>query len=263
MFTDAFQLNALPFEETHRADQTIQDERWVQGLARLEYFAGHGLAALLTGPTGVGKTCLVHRFLDRLPTHSFHPLYLHLSRLDSAAMLRTIAAALGEKPSLGKDRLFRQILDKTRESERTVLLALDEAHLLGETTLTDLRLLLSAPQVRPAGIKLLLCGQEALSKLLTRASLADLLNRIGVRYHLRPLSKDQTVGYLDRRLAAVGGSDQLFELSAKHLIHDYCAGIPRQINNLATVCLIHAASRQLKRIPEALVADAAAELRLL
>ena len=211
----------------------------------------------------MGKTCLVHRFLDSLPSHTYHPLYLHLSRLDSAAMLRLIATALGEKPSLGKDRLFRQILDKTREVERTVLLALDEAHLLGENTLTDLRLLISAPAVRPAGIKLLLCGQEALGKLLARASLADLLNRIGVRYHLRPLTKDQTVCYIDQRLAAVGGSEQLFELDAKHRIHDYCGGVPRAINNLATVCLIHAASSQLKRIPESLVADAAAELRLL
>jgi general secretion pathway protein A len=263
MFTDAFALNALPFEEDLRCAAVLQDERFVQGLARLEYFAAYGLAALLTGPTGVGKSCLTHHFLDHLPTHSYHPLYLHLSRLDPAAMLRMIVAALGEKPCLGKDRLFRQILDKVRATDRTVLLALDDAHLLTEATLTDLRLLISAPHVQPAGIKLLLCGQDALGKLLAREALADLLNRIGVRYHLRALTKDQTVAYIDQRLAAVGGSEQLFDLAAKHRIHDYCAGVPRSINNLATLCLIQAAARQLKRIPEALVADAAAELRLL
>lgn len=263
MFTDTFKLSALPFEEHIGPDRLLHDSRFTQGLARLEYFAHHGSAALLTGPTGVGKSCLTYHFLDSLPTHRYQPLYLHLTPVESVAMLRMIVTALGEKPALGKDRLFRQILDKTREGERTILLVLDEAHLLGEATLTDLRLLISTPQPHEASLKLLLCGQEALGKLLARASLADLLNRISVRCHLRPLSKEQTLDYIDQRIKAVDGSDQLFDTKAKELIHDYSAGIPRSINNLATVCLIHAASQKLNRIPEALVTEAAAELRLL
>lgn len=263
MFAQAFNLNTLPFEEHISTDRTLNDERFTQALNRLEYFAEYGLIALLTGPTGVGKSCLVNRFLDALPAHRYQPLYLHISRVESAAMLRMIVAALDEKPSLGKDRLFRQILDKTRALEGATLIVIDDAHLLNEGTLTDLRMLVSSPQSEPPPIKLLLCGQPSLSKLLGRASLADLLNRICVRYHLRALTKDQTVFYIDQRLKASGGSEQLFEMEAKHLIHDHTGGIPRQINNLATTCLIHAASKQLKRIDETLVVEAAAELRLL
>ena len=51
MFTDAFHLNALPFEETISPEQVLNDERFAQGLARLAHFACHGMAALLTGPT--------------------------------------------------------------------------------------------------------------------------------------------------------------------------------------------------------------------
>ena len=263
MFAQAFNLNTLPFEEQIRAEKILNDERFTQVLNRLEYFAGYGLVALMTGHTGVGKSCLIHRFLDTLPAHRYQPLLLHISRVESAAMLRMIVAALDEKPSLGKDRLFRQILDKTRESDRTTLIVVDDAHLLNEATLTDLRLLVSAPQSVAPSIKLLLCGQPPLSKLLARASLADLLNRICVRCHLHPLTKDQTVCYIDQRLEASGGSDQLFETEAKHLIHDHTGGIPRAINNLATTCLIHAASKKLTRINDALVVEAAAELRLL
>jgi general secretion pathway protein A len=263
MFAQAFHLNALPFEDHIGADQIHDDERFTQALDRLQYFAEHGLVALLTGPTGVGKSCLVKRFLHALPAHRYQPLYLHLSRVDAAAMLRMIVAALGEKPSLGRDRLFRQILDRTREAERPAMLVIDDAHLLNEAILTDLRLLVSAPSSAPPSLKVLLCGQPPLSKLLARASLADLLNRICVRCSLRPLSKDQTVAYIDRRLKAVGGAETLFETASKHLIHEHTGGIPRAINNLATTCLIHAASKQLKRIQEALVVEAAAELRLL
>ena len=263
MFAQAFSLNTMPFEEHISTDRTLNDERFNEALNRLEYFAEYGLVALMTGPTGVGKSCLINRFLDTLPAHRYQPLYLHISRVESAAMLRMIVAALDERPSLGKDRLFRQILDKTRESDRTAMIVIDDAHLLNEGTLTDLRMLVSAPQGNPPSIKLLLCGQPSLSKLLSRASLADLLNRICVRCHLRALTKDQTVCYIDQRLKASGGSDQLFGMDAKHLIHDHTGGIPRQINNLATTCLIHAASKELKHINDTLVVEAAAELRLL
>ena len=263
MFAQAFHLNALPFEEHIDTDRILDDERFTQALDRLQYFADYGLVALLTGPTGAGKSCLVKRFIHSLPAHRYQPLYLHISRVDAAAMLRMIVTALGEKPALGRDRLFRQILERTREAERAAVLIIDDAHLLNEATLTDLRLMVSAPSGTPPSLKVLLCGQPPLSKLLARASLADLLNRICVRCSLRPLSMDQTVSYIDRRLKAVGGSEQIFETAAKHLIHEHTGGIPRAINNLATTCLIHAASKQLKRVHEALVVEAAAELRLL
>ena len=263
MFAQTFNLSALPFEEHISAENILLDDRFAQALNRLEYFAGYGLVALMTGPTGVGKSCLISRFLDALPAHRYQPLYLHISRVNCAAMLRMIVAALDEKPSLGKDRLFRQILDKTQGAERSAVIVIDDAHLLNEGTLIDLRMLVSAPQGKQPSIKLLLCGQPALSKLLARASLADLLNRVCVRCHLPALTKDQTVCYIDQRLKASGGSDALFEMEAKHLIHDHTGGIPRQINHLATTCLIHAASKNLKCVNEALVVEAAAELRLL
>lgn len=262
MFAQAFHLNALPFEEHIPVERILDDERFSQALDRLLYFAEHGLVALLTGPTGAGKSCLIRRFIHALPTHRYQPLVLHISRVDAAAMLRMIVTTLGEKPALGRDRLFRQILERTREADHATVLIVDDAHLLGEATLTDLRLLVSAPTDAPA-LKVLLCGQPPLSKLLARASLADLLNRIGVRCALRPLSKEQTVAYMDRRLQAVGGNEQLFETAAKYLIHEHTGGIPRAINILATTCMIHAASKQLKRIPETLVVEAAAEMRLL
>ena len=55
--------------------------------------------------------------------------------------------------------------------------------------------------------------------------------------------------------------DQL-EAEAKSLIHDYTGGVPRQINNVATACLINAAACSLKKITEALVNETMAEFSL-
>jgi general secretion pathway protein A len=49
---------------------------------------------------------------------------------------------------------------------------------------------------------------------------------------------------------------------AKALIHDYAGGVPRSINNIATACLIHAASQNITAINESIVNDTMAEFKL-
>ena len=111
-------------------------------------------------------------------------------------------------------------------------------------------------------LKILLFGQEKLSHTLKRSSHADLLGRITLQYTMRPMSKAQTVAYIDYRITKSGGVTKIFEAEAKSLIHDYTGGVPRQINNVATACLINAAARNMKTITEPLVNETMAEFSL-
>lgn len=262
MFYESYGLTGLPFEERLPPEKLLTDERFARGLERFDYFAQSGLVALLSGPTGTGKSSLLRLALSRLPANRFLPLVVQQGSLESASVLRLLVQTLNEKPRIGKDRLFAQILQKVRSSDRTTLLMVDEAHLLGELALTDLRLLVCAGAETSPPLRLLLCGQDGLLHTLARQSLADLLNRVSVRIHLGALSKDQTSCYIDHRLKNVGGSDKLFADEAKTRIHDFAGGIPRVINNLATLCLIHGAAKKLKQITPALVDDAVHELRM-
>jgi len=261
MLIEHFKLTALPFSEKPEPKEIFRHQGITQGLARLEYFLQDGVVALLLGATGVGKSSLLRLFLDSLSRHHYHPLYLHLTHVQAPGLLRLLVSALGEKPRLGKDRLFLQILDKTQRTERTTLLLIDEAHLLTPEALTDLRLLVSSGLDTPP-LKLLFCGQEPLQGLLARSSHTDLAHRIRVRLHLRPFTEEETLSYLDFRLRRAGASDKLFEPEAKRLIHHYAGGIPRQINNLATACLLNAVARSVQKVPEALVNDTLGELHL-
>ena len=63
-------------------------------------------------------------------------------------------------------------------------------------------------------------------------------------------------------MRCAGSNEKVFEPEAKSLIHDYASGIPRQINNIATACLLNAAAQNLNKINEALVTDTMAEFRL-
>ena len=80
--------------------------------------------------------------------------------------------------------------------------------------------------------------------------------------HWLGLSKEQTGAYIDHRINLAGGNTKILDPEAKDLIHDYTGGLPRQINNVATACLIHAASRNLKKINEPLVNETMSEFHL-
>jgi general secretion pathway protein A len=262
MFTTTFQMTDPPFEERAPVERLLPDERVTQALARLRYFAEDGAVALLTGDTGVGKSSTVKLFLESLPKNRYQPLYLHLTRLRPMAFLKLLVTALGEIPLRGKERLFLQILEKTKNAETTTLLVVDEAHLLDPDTLVDLRLLVSSALEKTPPLKILLVGQKPLRDQLRQARHADLLHRICVTAHLDPLSKEQTSAYIDFRIRTVGGPERLFPPEVKSAIHDYTRGIPRLINNLATACLINAAARRLQQINEALLNDTLGEIHL-
>jgi general secretion pathway protein A len=262
MFMNHFKMTAQPFLERAPVEQILTDERITQGLARLEYLARAGLIGLVTGLTGVGKSSLVRLFIRSLSRNLYDPIYLSLTYVGASGILKLLVTSLGEQPRRGKERLYLQILERLQANDHTVLLVIDEAHLLPSESLTDLRLLVSAGLEEGPPLKILLSGQEPLRKELTRAHHADLAHRISVRYHVPSLTKEQTVEYIDFQLRIAGSSGKVFEPEAKTLIHDYSSGVPRRINNIATACLIQASARNLQKISEALVNDTAPEFHL-
>lgn len=262
MFLNHFQMTRHPFAEKPPVEWLLQDGRFQEAMARLSFFQSQGHLALVLGQTGVGKSSLLRCFTRSLPLNRCQCLYFSLTSVSPNALLRQIVTRIGEAPKIGKDRLFHLILEKVGKSDSEIFLILDEAHLLSSESLTDLRLLSSSGMDTDLPLKIILCARESFSTLLKQSLHADIVNRITVRCRLSALSNDQTAAYINHRMRLSGSSDQTFDTDAKTLIHDYSGGIPRQINNIATACLINAASRNLQIITEALVGDTMADFYL-
>ncbi len=64
-----------------------------------------------------------------------------------------------------------------------------------------------------------LVGQPELKKLLNSRELRQLNQRITARYHLRPLSLDETRAYIRHRLLVGGGNSNIFKAGAVRRIH--------------------------------------------
>jgi general secretion pathway protein A len=260
MFIEHFQMTDNPFMEKPPLGWLLCDERF--DLARLNFFRQQGRLALITGQTGIGKSSLLAMFKDQLPQNRCRPVFFHMTNVSANAFLRMIVIRLGEAPKLGKDRLFLQITEAMKADDTDTIFVIDEAHLLASQALTDLRLLISDGVDTNLPLKIVLCGQEPLGAMLKRGVHADLVGRINVQFRLKPLGKTETIAYIDHRLRCAGGDEKIFDSEAKELIHDYSGGIPRMINNIATACLINAASKNLKQVTAQIVNETMAEFRL-
>jgi general secretion pathway protein A len=263
MFTEYFQFHTQPFAEYTSAERLWPDDRLTQGLARLQYVATQGTLGLVTGDSGVGKSALAKRFLSdlgKMQGPSCQAYYLHLANLSSIDLLKRLVSLLGEFPEWTKELLLMQVADRAAQVHGSLLVLLDEAHLLRPHTLTDLRLLVSYALDDHPMLRLVLIGQPRLLELLRQQR--DMLDRITVRYHVHPLSKPQTAEYLDFHVRTAGGDPALFEPAVKELIHDYTGGVPRQINNVATACLLQAAARKAAHVDEDLLQQTLSEFHL-
>ena len=150
--------------------------------------------------------------------------------LPANELLKLVLNQLGEVPKRGKDKLYSQILDRAKRAEGTLILIFDEAHLLSGETLVDLRLLVSSALEQGPPLKILLVGQEHIRQTLKRSEYEDIVNRISVRYQLRPLTKDQTRQYIDFQVGHHGGDPKIFDEGVKDQIHKFTGGNPRGIH---------------------------------
>jgi general secretion pathway protein A len=241
-------MNHQPFCERVDIDHVLNDDRFSKGMAKLEFMAHSGSVALITGQTGVGKSTLIRQFVSGLKQAQALAIYIYLTQVKASSLLSLIVSELGETPRRGKDRLFHQILTKTGKHQQTTLLIIDEAHLLCNEALTDLRLMISSAMDERPPFKMVLIGQETLRRNLRQEQHADFANRISVHIKLNPLTEDQCDAYIDFQMKSAGSSDKVFEPEVKKMIHEYSNGVPRQINNIATGCLIAAMSEKSQKI---------------
>jgi type II secretory pathway predicted ATPase ExeA len=109
----------------------------------------------------------------------------------------------------------------------------DEAHLLPDASLEDLRLLTADGFDRRSPFAMILCGQPILRDRLSEPRHWALDQRIGVRIRLRPLTEAEVGLFITLHLKAAGTSRAVFEPQAMAAIFQHTRGIPRLVQNLA------------------------------
>lgn len=265
MYNQYFHFSELPFSIAPDPHFIYMSTRHQEGLAHLLYGInfGGGFVAL-TGEVGTGKTTLCHCLLQQLPENIDIALILN-SKQNAIELVATICDELGinydkNQPSLKIliDILNHHLLTTYANGRRTVLL-IDEAQNLSMEVLEQIRLLTNLETSKTKLLQIILVGQPELKQLLSRQDLRQLNQRITARYHLLPLSLDETRAYIRHRLMVCNGNPDIFKDSAIRKIYKLSSGIPRVINILCDRALLGAYSTNTYVVTPKIVSDSAKE----
>ena len=267
MYTEFFGLNEKPFSITPDPRYLFMSERHGEALAHLVYGVSEsGGFMQLTGEVGTGKTMLVRTLLlNRMPAHANVAVILN-PQLSALEFLVTICEELHvsvpqDKGSIKAliDALNKHLLDTHADGRRTILVV-DEAQNLAPDVLEQVRLLTNLETAKQKLLQIILIGQPELRDLLARNNLRQLAQRITGRYHLEPLSREETAQYVEHRLKVAGVLGEIFSANSKREVFRLSDGVPRLINVLCDRALLGAYSAGNRRVNRRLIRRAAAEV---
>jgi general secretion pathway protein A len=267
MYTSFFGLAEKPFAITPDPRYLYLSERHAEALAHLLYGINEsGGFIQLTGEVGTGKTTVVRTLLSRVPHHADVAVILN-PRVTPVEFLLTICEELGlaiaeaDRDSVKQmvDALNRRLLNAHAEGRRIIVLV-DEAQNLSIDVLEQVRLLTNLETPTQKLLQIILIGQPELRELLDRTDLRQLAQRITGRYHLMPLSREETKGYVRHRLRVAGAAEEIFTPRALSELHRLSLGIPRVINVACDRALLGAYTQETKKITASLVRQAAGEV---
>ncbi|MGI9221377.1 MAG: AAA family ATPase [Woeseiaceae bacterium] len=267
MYTSFFGLNEKPFSITPDPRYLFMSERHGEALAHLVYgVTESGGFIQLTGEVGTGKTTLCRSLLlNRMPGNADVAVVLN-PQLSAPEFLEAICEELSiDVPSPGGsikaliNTLNEHLLSAHAEGRRTILIV-DEAQNLAPEVLEEVRLLTNLETSKQKLLQIILIGQPELRELLARNDLRQLAQRITGRYHLEPLTRDETDQYIEHRLQVAGALGEVFDAGAKRAVFKLSQGVPRLINVICDRALLGAYSQGMRIVDRRLVHRATREI---
>ncbi len=267
MYEQFFGLEDEPFRLTPDPRYLFLSPKHAEALAHLRLGLSESSGFVcITGDVGTGKTTLLRVFLAELGTN-VTAAYTVLPPVSAFELLCRICREFGlptSSQTQGElvDELHAYLLAQHQAGRVTVVI-LDEAQALSIELLEQIRLLLNLETATQKLLRIILVGQPQLRKLLLDPDLAQLNQRITLRWHLGPLSYRETAGYVDHRVAVASGNraPRLFTTPALRLLHSVSGGVPRLINMVAHRALLAAFVAREPRVSRRFVARAYHEIQ--
>jgi len=270
MYKKFYNLQRNPFEITPDPSFLFPTKRHNEALAALYYgVRRHKGFVVMTGEVGTGKTLLVRCLLQLLKGGNVAYAYVFNSRLTPLDFLQYIAGDLGLAISgKSKSELLLELssyLIARYQKKLSTVLVVDEAHLLSAEVLEEIRLLTNLETAQEKLLQILLVGQPELDDKLDSRELRQLKQRIALRSQLEPLDREETEGYIHRRLSLAGAGSQvdtLFPMETIAAVFHHSRGFPRLINTICENALVTAYARQARSVTPDIIAEVAADFRL-
>lgn len=268
MYKSFFGLRTFAFQASPDPRFLCMTPHTREVLACLQYgIAERKGFVVMSGEVGTGKTTLLRSVLSWFPERLVSTAFVFNPKLDALDFLEFVMADFGIPPRERTKsgmllQLNRWLIQRYRERGLCVIVV-DEAQDLTPDLLEEIRLLTNLETGSERLLQIVLSGQPELEDMLRLPSLRQLRQRIALWCKTEPLNREDTRGYIAKRLRIAGGKDQVFTPEAVLLVHQYSKGIPRLINLICEHAMINAYVEQIKPIPARIIESVAKDLELL
>jgi type II secretory pathway predicted ATPase ExeA len=172
-------------------------------------------------------------------------------------LIRRLASGLGLQAKTLRKQAWMQIgqllSDNLIEQGKTPVVVIDEAHLLDDSTLEDLRLLTNADFDRASPLALIFLAQLPLRTRLKAPSFEAFNQRLRFRYALEGFTEEETAAYIRHHLRLASAPEDLLSVEAVKLLFSTSRGIAREINNYATLAILKAQAIGVSKIDVKLI----------
>ncbi len=266
MYLELFKLKELPFRLSPDPAFLYLSKNHARAKAYMEstIWFTDGFV-IITGEIGAGKTTLIETFLSELEKDVV-VAQINQTQLSANEFLQSILVQFGFNPfQMKKAELLATLnnfLIEQYASGRRVLLIIDEAQNLSPRVLEEVRLLSGIETAKDKVMRIILAGQPELNDKLDLPELAQLTQRVRLRFHLTPLSREDADHYIQHRLEVAGSEGrQIFAADTFPTIFRYTGGVPRLINTLCDTAMMAAFADDRDHVTLDDIESALAELR--
>ena len=266
MYNEYYNLKFKPFQISSDPRFLWFGEKHKEALAILRYgILDNKGFLLLTGDVGTGKTSLINALVQGLKEDILCASVPdpNLERMD---FFNYIASAFGINQEFqtkgGFLGVFRNFLMQASQNNKKVLLIIDEAQLLSQDMLEEIRLLSNIEKADAKLINIFFIGQNEFNEVLNRTQNRALRQRMTLNYNIEPLVSEEVDAYICHRLKVAGTTEIIFGQDAVQEIYLYSGGFPRRINILCDHSLVSGFVKDQRIIDAKIVRECARDLKI-
>ncbi len=258
---DFFGWKYHPFADTYLQRRLWIPSRDHKQLGTIKRLLHTGKSMALCGPSGAGKTTLVHALMADLDKNSYRPVLIPYAGHPRNGLTRILAEALGVDtkgrgvPLITRVQQYLEAMNTGATPCHPVII-IDDAQLVENESLWDLCSLLFQTARQTVAASLILVGDEVLAKRLELDSLRPIKARLTTVMKLQPMNEQETKLFIENRLKNGEAPPDLFADEAVAIIAAHTRGNRRNVMNIATMALEEAYYRHEKTITAETLYDA-------